>query len=72
MSARAAIAYLARLKGTPAAAAFARADALLEAHGLGAAARKKIKTLSKGMAQKVQVLAAIAHEPNFIIFDEPF
>ncbi len=72
MSARAAIAYLARLKGTPAPVAFARADALLEAHGLGAAARKKIKTLSKGMAQKVQVLAAIAHEPDFIIFDEPF
>ena len=72
MSARAAIAYLARLKGTPAATAFARADALLEAHGLGAAARKKIKTLSKGMAQKVQVLAAIAHEPDLIIFDEPF
>jgi phosphomannomutase len=34
--------------------------------------RKKIKTLSKGMAQKVQVLASIAHEPDFIIFDEPF
>src|SRR5262249_24449841 len=28
--------------------------------------------LSKGMAQKVQVLGAIAHEPELIIFDEPF
>jgi ABC-2 type transport system ATP-binding protein len=72
MSARAAIAYLARLKGTPSRQAFKRADFLLEAHGLGKVRRKKIKTLSKGMAQKVQVLAAIAHEPDLVIFDEPF
>lgn len=72
MTARGAIAYLARLKGVPAGKAFKRADQLLEAHGLGKHKRKKIKTLSKGMAQKVQVLAAIAHEPDLIIFDEPF
>ena len=72
MSARAAIAYLARLKGTPAGKAFKRADQLLEEHGLGKVRRKKVKTLSKGMAQKVQVLGAIAHEPDLIIFDEPF
>ena len=72
MSARAAIAYLARLKGVPAHFAFKRADQLLETHGLGAVKRKKVKTLSKGMAQKVQVLASIAHEPELIIFDEPF
>jgi ABC-2 type transport system ATP-binding protein len=72
MSARSAIAYLARLKGTPANVAFKRADTLLESHGLGSVRTKKIKTLSKGMAQKVQVLGAIAHEPDFIIFDEPF
>jgi ABC-2 type transport system ATP-binding protein len=72
MSARAAIAYLARLKGTPAGKAFRRADQLLTEHGLGKVKRKKVKTLSKGMAQKVQVLGAIAHEPELIIFDEPF
>jgi ABC-2 type transport system ATP-binding protein len=72
MSARAAIAYLARLKGTPSGKAFKRADQLLTEHGLGKVKRKKIKTLSKGMAQKVQVLGAIAHEPELIIFDEPF
>jgi ABC-2 type transport system ATP-binding protein len=55
-----------------AATAFKRADELLQAHGLGPVRGKKIKTLSKGMAQKVQVLAAIAHEPELIIFDEPF
>ena len=70
MSARAAIAYFARLKGAD--HAFKRADALLTEHGLGAVKGKKIKTLSKGMAQKVQVLATIAHEPDLIIFDEPF
>jgi ABC-2 type transport system ATP-binding protein len=72
MSARAAIAYLARLKGAPAGKAFKRADQLLTEHGLGKVKGKKVKTLSKGMAQKVQVLAAIAHEPELIIFDEPF
>lgn len=72
MSARSAIAYLARLKGVPSRIAFKRADKLLTDHGLGKVRRKKIKTLSKGMAQKVQVLAAIAHEPDLIIFDEPF
>lgn len=72
MSARGAIAYLARLKGTPSGKAFKRADQLLNDHGLGKVRRKKIKTLSKGMAQKVQVLGAIAHEPDIVIFDEPF
>ncbi len=72
MSARAAIAYLARLKGVRSGKAFKRADTLLKDHGLGDVRRKKIKTLSKGMAQKVQVLGAIAHEPDLIIFDEPF
>jgi ABC-2 type transport system ATP-binding protein len=72
MSARSAIAYLARLKGMPSGKAHKRADALLTDHGLGKFKRKKIKTLSKGMAQKVQVLAAIGHEPELVIFDEPF
>lgn len=72
MSARAAIAYLARLKGTSAGKAFKRADQLLTDHGLGKFKHKKVKTLSKGMAQKVQVLGAIAHEPDLVIFDEPF
>src|SRR6185503_9752648 len=52
--------------------AYKRADLLLSAQGLREVRRKKIKTYSKGMAQKVQVLAAIAHEPDLIILDEPF
>jgi ABC-2 type transport system ATP-binding protein len=66
------ITYLARLKGMKAADARARADRLLAAQGLSAYANKRIKTLSKGMAQKVQLAAAIAHEPDFVVLDEPF
>ena len=72
MTPRAFIAYVARLKGVEWRAALTRADALLEEQGLGAYARKLIKTLSKGMAQKVQLAAAIAHEPDLVVLDEPF
>ena len=71
-TAREAVAHIARLNGIHKAEAFRRADRLLERYGLGDAARKKIKSLSKGMAQKVQLLATIAHEPEFSVLDEPF
>lgn len=32
----------------------------------------KVQELSKGMSQKIQFIASVAHEPNFIFFDEPF
>lgn len=35
-------------------------------------AEKKIETLSKGMAQKVQFIAAVIHDPELVILDEPF
>jgi ABC-2 type transport system ATP-binding protein len=72
MTAEQVIALFARLKGVPAAEARRRAAAALERFGLAASAGKKIKELSKGMAQKVQIIAAIIHEPDFIILDEPF
>ncbi len=72
MKACSVIAYLATLKGLDMSAARKRARALLDKYGLGAVANTRIEALSKGMAQKVQVLAAIAHEPELIIFDEPF
>ncbi|MEI9990045.1 MAG: ATP-binding cassette domain-containing protein [Rhizomicrobium sp.] len=72
MRADAAIAYIATLKGMNGAAALARARVLLADFGLGDFARVRIEGLSKGMAQKVQVLAAIAHDPEFVILDEPF
>ncbi|MFW6299321.1 MAG: ABC transporter ATP-binding protein [Oceanicaulis sp.] len=72
MKAEDVIVFFARLKGVPAAEARRRARLLLERFGLADASRKKIKELSKGMAQKVQIISAIFHEPDFIILDEPF
>src|SRR5205814_1012161 len=68
----AAIAFLAGLKGVPAAEGRRRARELLEAQGLAEAMNRQIRSLSKGMAQKVQLLSAIAHEPDLVILDEPF
>ena len=72
MTAAATIAYFASLKGMPRKAAKQRARQLLERYGLGKFADAKIQTLSKGMGQKVQVLCAVAHEPEFVVLDEPF
>ncbi|MCF6220085.1 MAG: ATP-binding cassette domain-containing protein [Robiginitomaculum sp.] len=72
ISARDGIAHIACLNGMKRKDALKRADDMLERYGLGDVARKKIKTLSKGMAQKVQLIAAIAHDPEFLILDEPF
>jgi ABC-2 type transport system ATP-binding protein len=72
MKAWAVIAYFARLKGVSGKEAKLRAHELLERYGLGAFADKKVETLSKGMGQKVQVLASIAHKPDLVILDEPF
>ena len=66
------IVYLARLKGMEAAPARKRALELLERFGLAAFGNSKIETLSKGMAQKVQILGTIAHGPDLVILDEPF
>lgn len=71
-TAREAIAHMARLNGIKKKPAFKLADEMLDRYGLGEAKRKKNKDMSKGMAQKVQLLAAIAHDPEFHILDEPF
>jgi len=71
-NARESIAYMARLNGMTRRDAFATADDMLDRYGLGDAKRKKNKDMSKGMAQKVQLLSAIAHDPEFYILDEPF
>jgi ABC-2 type transport system ATP-binding protein len=67
-----AIVFLAGLKGVPTAEARRRAERLLESQGLTEAMHRPIKALSKGMAQKVQLLSAIAHEPELVLLDEPF
>lgn len=71
-TARESVAHMAQLNGMKRREAFKRADEMLTRYGLEEARRKKNKDLSKGMAQKVQLLAAIAHNPEFYILDEPF
>ena len=72
MNPRSIIAYFARLKGMKKSDAYRRADELLDTAGLAGFGRERISKLSKGMAQKVQILSALAHQPDFLILDEPF
>lgn len=72
MKAWSVIAYFATLKGMTRKAAKSRAFELLERYGLKDFAETKTDALSKGMSQKVQVLASIAHDPELVILDEPF
>jgi ABC-2 type transport system ATP-binding protein len=67
-----AIAFFGSLKGLAPAEGRRRARAMLESQGLGASQKKKMKELSKGMAQKVQLIASVVHRPEFVILDEPF
>ena len=72
MTARDTIAYFGKLKGMWGGPARRRADELLDELGLGHVKDRRIEALSKGMAQKVQLATAIAHEPELVILDEPF
>ena len=72
MTAREAVAFMGALRGLPIAEGRRRADALLEERDLADWARKPIRTLSKGMAQTVQLLGTIIHKPRLIVLDEPF
>ena len=72
MKAWSVIAYFATLKGMGRKEAKERAFELLEKYGLKDFANAKTDALSKGMGQKVQMLASIAHDPEFVILDEPF
>jgi len=69
--ARDVIAFHARLKGLGRREALAAADRLLERVGLGGRGRERIEALSKGNAQRVQLLCALAHGPDLLILDEP-
>jgi ABC-2 type transport system ATP-binding protein len=64
--------YMARLKGVPGRGLTAKVMQWLERVELPHVARKRCQELSKGMQQKIQVLAAVIHDPELIILDEPF
>jgi len=72
MNAWSVIQYFAMLKGLDRLSAKNRAWAMLEKYGLKDFGNARVESLSKGMGQKVQVLAAVAHEPELVILDEPF
>ncbi len=72
MKAYEAIAFVGALRGLPLTEGRKRGKALLEEHGLGYAIDRQIRQLSKGMAQQVQLLGTLVHEPRLVIFDEPF
>jgi len=72
MKAYEAIAFLGALRGLPLDEGRRRGKALLEEHGLGYATERQIRQLSKGMAQQVQLLGTLVHEPRLVVFDEPF
>ncbi len=72
MKAVEAIAFLGALRGVPLAVGRKRGLELLEEHGLGHAADRTIRQLSKGMAQTVQLLGTLIHKPRLVVLDEPF
>lgn len=64
--------YLAQLKGLSKAEAKARLKYWFERLEIGDWWNKKIHELSKGMAQKIQFVVTVLHQPKLLIFDEPF
>ena len=63
--------YMASLKGLTKPYAKRRAKELLEMAGLGPVSRKKIRTYSGGMRQKLGMAQALLNDPRIVILDEP-
>lgn len=72
MTVRRLLRYYGELKGMKQPALDAAIGSWLERMGLGEAIDKKVDALSKGMAQKVQFIAAVVGNPELLILDEPF
>ena len=72
MHCREAIAFMGALRGLPLDVGRKRGESLLKDNGLGDYAAKPIKSLSKGMAQTVQLFGTIVHQPKLVVLDEPF
>ena len=72
MKARDAIAFMGALRGFDRKAGRVRAAEMMEQVGLAHAVDEKIRKLSKGMAQLVQLLGSVVHRPDLLGLDEPF
>jgi ABC-2 type transport system ATP-binding protein len=66
------VGYFAELRGIPRRDAKRAAQQALDRVGMGGHAKRKVEELSKGMSQRVQFAATIAHDPDLLILDEPF
>lgn len=64
--------YFAELKGMSSKAAVKAVDYWLERLGMMEYRNKRLDTLSKGNQQKIQLVTALAHDPDIVILDEPF
>ena len=64
--------YFAELKGMSAKDAVKAVDYWLGRLGMSEYRNKKLDTLSKGNQQKIQLITALAHDPDIVILDEPF
>jgi ABC-2 type transport system ATP-binding protein len=62
---------VAGLRELPSGHAAAKIEALLDLLGLGEAAAQSISAYSKGMKQKTLIIAALLHDPDLVILDEP-
>lgn len=64
--------YFAELKGMSYKAAVKAVDYWLDRLGMAEYRNKRLDTLSKGNQQKIQLVTALAHDPDIVILDEPF
>ena len=72
MSVQAHVMFLARLRGLNKKDANTKIDYWFDRFGINDWRKKRIEELSKGMAQKVQFVCSVLHEPKLLILDEPF
>ena len=72
LNARELLAFYGGLCGMDARKVRERTDSLLEAVGLGDAAKRPLKTYSKGMLQRTGIAQALLHDPELLVLDEPF